>query len=177
MSDRKFLVDTNVLVDAKNKYFGFGFCPAFWDWLVLMFEAGIVFSVKAVLDEINNYAVRDDLQDWADRMDRGFFLSSDKAADTAYFGVVTDWAYLSSGKSDVEVRKFLEKADSSLISKALAHGHTVVSLETSRQRKGVVKIPAACKGLGIECIDTFELLRRFNPEFVLSAESRSRLNA
>jgi hypothetical protein len=27
-----WLLDTNVLVNAKRAYYGFAFCPAFWDW-------------------------------------------------------------------------------------------------------------------------------------------------
>ena len=28
-----YLLDTNVFIQAKNLYYGFDFCPAFWDWL------------------------------------------------------------------------------------------------------------------------------------------------
>jgi len=28
-----YLLDTNVFIEAKNRYYGFGFCPAFWDWI------------------------------------------------------------------------------------------------------------------------------------------------
>lgn len=28
-----YLLDTNVLIAAKNTYYGFDFCTAFWDWL------------------------------------------------------------------------------------------------------------------------------------------------
>ena len=30
-----WLLDTNVLVNAKRDYYGFEFCPGFWDWLDL----------------------------------------------------------------------------------------------------------------------------------------------
>ena len=28
-----YLVDSNVVIQAKNLYYGFDFCPAFWDWI------------------------------------------------------------------------------------------------------------------------------------------------
>ena len=27
-----YLLDSNVFIQAKNLYYGFDFCPAFWDW-------------------------------------------------------------------------------------------------------------------------------------------------
>lgn len=29
----KYLIDTNVFIQAKNLHYGFDFCPAFWEWL------------------------------------------------------------------------------------------------------------------------------------------------
>ena len=30
-----YLLDTDVFIRAKNLRYGFDFCPAFWDWLVV----------------------------------------------------------------------------------------------------------------------------------------------
>ena len=27
----RYLLDANVFIEAKNRYYGFDFCPAFWD--------------------------------------------------------------------------------------------------------------------------------------------------
>lgn len=35
-----YLLDANVFIQAKNLHYGFDFCPAFWDWLVVQNEAG-----------------------------------------------------------------------------------------------------------------------------------------
>mgnify|MGYP006298525777 CR=1 FL=1 len=29
-----YLLDANVFIEAKNRYYGMDFCPAFWDWLL-----------------------------------------------------------------------------------------------------------------------------------------------
>jgi len=28
-----FLLDTNVFIEAKNRYYAFDICPGFWDWM------------------------------------------------------------------------------------------------------------------------------------------------
>ncbi len=47
-----YLLDANVLIQAKNLHYGLDFCPAFWDWLVENNTAGRVFSIDKVADEI-----------------------------------------------------------------------------------------------------------------------------
>ena len=29
----RYLLDTNIFIQAKNLHYGFDFCPAFWEWL------------------------------------------------------------------------------------------------------------------------------------------------
>jgi hypothetical protein len=29
-----YLVDADVLIEAKDRYYAFAFCPGFWDWLL-----------------------------------------------------------------------------------------------------------------------------------------------
>ena len=41
-----YLLDANVLIEAKNRYYGLDFCPAFWDWLIAMNLAGQVTSFQ-----------------------------------------------------------------------------------------------------------------------------------
>ena len=30
-----YLLDANVFIEGSKRYYGFDFCPAFWDWLML----------------------------------------------------------------------------------------------------------------------------------------------
>lgn len=52
-----------MFIRAKNDYYGFDFCPGFWDWLDQAHRNGIAFSVEAVYDEL--VAGGDDLAGWA----------------------------------------------------------------------------------------------------------------
>ena len=58
-----YLVDANVFIQAKNLHYGFDFCPAFWDWLVVQNEAGKIASIEKVSDELR--AGEDALATWA----------------------------------------------------------------------------------------------------------------
>ena len=40
-----YLLDTNVFIEAKNRYYSFEVCPGFWDWIVAENAAGHVFSI------------------------------------------------------------------------------------------------------------------------------------
>ena len=121
-----YLLDTNVFIAAKNNYYGFDFCPAFWNWLDAATEDGTVRSVERVYDELIERG--DDLSDWAsDR--RGLFLAL-AAEDVAAVAAVNRWArdstqYTAGAKAD-----FASKADSFLVAQALVSGHTVVTNET-----------------------------------------------
>jgi hypothetical protein len=35
-----YLLDADVFIRAKNLHYGFDFCPAFWDWIVVNHAAG-----------------------------------------------------------------------------------------------------------------------------------------
>lgn len=63
----KYLLDSDVFIQAKNLHYGLDFCPAFWDWLVTANLNEQVFSIEKVGDEIE--AGADELATWA--ADRG----------------------------------------------------------------------------------------------------------
>ena len=58
-----YLLDSNVFIEAKNRYYGIDFCPAFWDWLIKQNANGSVYSIEEVGDELTEG--NDALADWA----------------------------------------------------------------------------------------------------------------
>ncbi len=54
-----YLLDSNVLITAKRVHYGLDFCPGFWDWIVAQHEAGQVYSIERVFDELKDQ--QDDL--------------------------------------------------------------------------------------------------------------------
>ena len=159
-----YLLDTNTLIQAKNEYYAFGFCPGFWDWLDQQRAAGNIFSIVPVLEEIREGA--DELSDWANTRAKTFFLPMDALA-VAQIPRVVQWVQQESFRDEAK-REFLAKADPQLIAYASAHGFTLatheVHIEGERKK---VKIPTVCRSLGIPCVRTFQMLGDTGARFVL----------
>jgi Domain of unknown function (DUF4411) len=161
-----YLLDANVFISAKNLHYGLDFCPAFWDWLVVHNAAGTVFSVEKVGNEVQ--AQDDDLSVWAAGRGPGFFLPIDAAVLPA-FAVVSSWA-TSQHYDPAAVSTFLQVADYYLVAHAYSAKHTIVTHEVPSGSARRIKIPDACIGLGIKCMNPFEMLRAERARFVLGPE-------
>ena len=61
-----YLADSNVLIEAKNRYYAFDIAPGFWVWLELAHAGSLVCSIEAVKDEL--LEKDDELADWAGHM-------------------------------------------------------------------------------------------------------------
>lgn len=156
-----YLLDTNVVLQAKNSHYGFDFCPAFWDWLKDANSKGIVYSIEKVKDEL----VDDEAAAWANGHGNAFFLKPDGAVVSA-LGTVSLWATSQSYEA-AAVHTFLQAADYYLVAHALAHGFEVVTHEVPSNSTKKIKIPDACGGVGIKCFNPFEMLRRERANFVM----------
>lgn len=152
-----FLVDANVLIEAKNRYYGFDIAPGFWEWLEDAHNNELVCSIEAVRDEL--LAGTDQLSTWA-RANSGFFRPLDAAA-VDQFQPLTNWARSQSFMPAALTAFTGNAADYQLVAYASAHRHTLVTLEQSNPaRRNRVMIPDACAGLGVTSIGTFEMMRR-----------------
>jgi len=112
-----YLLDANVFIEAKNRYYGLDFCPAFWEWLITSNASDLVFSIEKVADEIE--AGSDDLAIWAAERGPAFFLKPDPTMLPA-LGTVSTWA-TSQRYEPAAVSTFLLAADYYLVAHALAH--------------------------------------------------------
>jgi hypothetical protein len=158
-----YLLDANVFIQAKDFHYGFDFCPAFWDWLVVGNRAGRIFSIEHIGDEL---AARDDeLRSWATRRGPAFFLKPDAAMLPA-LATVSTWAS-SQHYEPAAVSTFLQVADYYLVAYALAHEYVVVTHEIASNSRKKLKIPDVCIGLGVKCLLPFTMLRNERARFVL----------
>ena len=162
-----YLLDSNVFIQAKNLYYGFDFCPAFWDWLVEQNIKGKVASIEKVSDELREGG--DELNDWALAQGDRFFLPPDGTVMPATVSV-SEWAGGQTYKP-AAVATFLQVADYWLVAHALAHKCVVVTHEVPADSASKIKIPNACIGLGLRCINPYEMLRRERAKFVLGGRS------
>jgi hypothetical protein len=161
-----YLLDADVFIRAKNLHYGFDFCPAFWEWLLVENAAERLFSIEKVGDEVQ--AVEDELSTWAAMRGIGFFLRPDASVFPA-LAEVSAWA----GGQRYEpaaVSTFFQVADYYLVASALAGQHTLVTHEIPSATTRKIKIPDACIGLQIKCVTPFEMLKRERARFVLGPQ-------
>jgi len=161
-----YLIDSDVFIQAKDRHYGFDFCPAFWDWISAANAAGLLFSVEQVRDELAGH--EDDLKTWAEARDDRFFLKATTPL-VQRLGDVSAWV-MDNGFEEAAINIFLDAADYFLIAHALAGGHTVVTHEVAANTVKKVKIPNVCIGLDIRCINPFTMLRNERARFVLPGE-------
>lgn len=165
----RYLLDTNIFIQAKNLHYGFDFCPAFWEWLIAQNGTGRVASIDKVGDELQ--AGGDDLSDWTTARGRTFFLPPDDPVVPA-LGQVSAWA-TGQNYEAAAIATFLQVADYWLVAHALAHGFIVVTHEVPSDSTRKIKIPNACIGLGLACVSPYEMLRRERARFVLGPAPRA----
>jgi len=162
-----YLLDAAVFITAKDLYYGFEFCPAFWDRLTRQNEAGRVFSIERVEDELTG---RDDhLAEWAGQRGEPFFLPAD-ATTLPALNAVAEWVNQQDQYTPAAKNTFLQVADYYLIAQALAGGPTVVTQEKPENSRHRVKIPNVCLGVEVRYVNTFEMLRKERARFVLGPQ-------
>ena len=151
-----YLIDANVLIEAKNRYYAFDLAPGFWVWLEQAHQRQLLGSVVAVREEL--LAGDDDLADWAHSR-HDFFHDVDRPTART-LATVARWVE-GQQYTHAAVAEFLGGiADFYLVADGLAHGATVVTRERSdplaRRR---VMIPNVCDGLGVAYCDPFAMMR------------------
>lgn len=160
-----YLLDANVFIQAKNLHFGLDFCPAFWDWVERENKGGRVYSIEKVGDELK--AGADELAAWASSRAKQLFVTPDQPL-LSFLPKVSTWV-TSQSYTPQAVNTFLQVADYYLVAHALARGDVVVTHEVPSTSVNKVKIPDVCIGMGIKCMNPFEMLRAERARFVLAA--------
>lgn len=144
-----YLIDSDVLIDAKNRHYGFDIAPAFWAWIEQQYQTERVFTVQRVADEV--LARADELADWMNARPATFRLPA-RPDDQPSLEAVSRWV-AGAGYQQAAVATFLQAGDYFLVAQAHSRGFTVVTQEipdpvVSRKR---IKIrmpvkPSACPG-------------------------------
>lgn len=158
-----FLLDANVFIEAKNRYYGFDLCPGFWEWLDRRASDGTVMSIEAVRDELVGYD--DLLSEWA--QDRPGLFRSVERETLPHMQALSVWVGRQRYR-EAAIAEFLESADYKLVATAMTHGFTVVTHETPSDAVRRVKIPEPCVAHNVEYINPFVMLRRLGARFELA---------
>ena len=162
----KYIIDTNIFVDAHNRYYPMSCFPGFWEFLTYHFNQGTFVSSNFSFKEMKDYG--DDLSKWI-KMNKNFFIADDSPDVQMNFGKVSRYVsshpiWESSNKAN-----FLKAgvADGFVIAHAMSYDATVVSnekLETDIKCKKV-KIPNVCQHFNIRCINSDQFIKELQPVF------------
>src|SRR5674476_1489690 len=160
------LVDANVLIEAKNRYYSFSVCPGFWNALVWHAGAGSLCSVDVVKREL--VGGNDDLADWVRNVaPADAFCSTNDADAVAWYGRIMNWVQNEPRFLQEARDEFAQSADPWLVAYACAHGMTLVTQETPEpMSRNKVKIPDVCRQFGVIWANTFEILEDLGVSFV-----------
>ncbi len=165
VSPKQFLLDANVLIEAKRRYYRFGICPGFWECLAWHNSQGTLLSLDRVKAELQRG--NDDLAEWADSVvPAGFFASTRHVGVENWFGEMVAWTQKQDQFFPQAKAEYAAGADPWLSAYAKEKSLIVVTHETlapgSRNR---VKIPNVCQAFGVEWIDTFDMLEGLGTRF------------
>lgn len=163
----KYLLDSNTLIEAKNRYYQMNICPGYWTWVLKVNKSGDVASIDSVGKELREG--NDNLAQWARDNTHLFLEESDEATQEAFSDVANHVASLAHIMHPGAMEDFLEKADPWLIAKARVINAVVVTHEMKNdavRRKFI--IPNICEHFGVKYMNTFELLNNMNAQFILA---------
>ena len=149
MSEPKYVFDTNIFINLKNRYPSDIF-TSLWEQIETLFSNGIIISSDEVIDEIKRG--NDDLEEWANARKDSFYPSNEpvqiivKEILGRFSGLITN-------------AKKPNSADPFLIALARQMTCTVVTEENRNGSDLSPKIPNICDYYNIRCIKFVDFLR------------------
>lgn len=116
IGERGYIMDSDVFISAKNRYYSFDICPGFWDSLIQNFQADRVHSLDKVRQELLAGRDDDDLVHWVkSEFPAEFFLGTQDAATVAAFTEIMLWVQRHPQYYDSAKAKFATEADGWLV--------------------------------------------------------------
>jgi len=162
-----YCLDANTFIQARNHYYGFDICPAFWEWLDVEAKNGNVLSIEPVAKlELEPWG--GELNTWGLARIGTLFQPMDDKANALIAGL-TAWANANNHFTSAAKREFNSSVDVQLIAYAKAHGHTLVTQEVRSEARKKIKIPTVCDAFDVKTKTTFEMLHDLKARFVLEA--------
>ena len=161
----QYLLDANIFIEAKQRYYQFDVCPGFWDWLLWHCAGGQCCSVDHVRNEL--LKINDDLAEWVkNNVNRQAFHDTTAPATTTAYAAVMQWV---NGNPQFKVEaqsQFAAGADGWLVAYAMVNDRVLVTHEVhepaARKR---VPIPNVCRQFGVPYQNGFEMLKDLQAKF------------
>ncbi len=160
----RFVIDTNVLIEAYRRYYAFDLAPKFWGEIVNHVGADNIVCVDRVQAEL--IKGNDELAKWIKACGCSFIPTTDTTTIEAYRKLM-QWAADEERFTPQARAEFATVADAWIVAFAAAHGDIVTTLEMPAiNSKKRIKIPDACNALSVSFVDTFTMLKKLGVKFV-----------
>ena len=154
---KKYCLDTNVLIEAWNKYYSMSLCPSYWATLANLADKGIIFCTDEVKREIEK--TDDGLHQWAKETPK-LFREIDDEVQKQLTKILAKYPKL------VDTAKNRSFADPWVIAHAIVEKAVVVTKEEPSEDKSKrIKIPDVCIALNIPWMNDFEFLSQIGIKF------------
>ncbi|WP_159991584.1 DUF4411 family protein [Pelistega ratti] len=158
---KRYLMDANIFITAKNTFYQFGFAQCFWDLILDLHKKGIIYSIKAVKDEILKPSKADELQNWVAFLPTQFW--EDHFLSIASYSKLMQYAQTLNVK-DIAKREFAEinNADAWIIAHAMNYNFAIITEEKyNPDVKKRIMIPNVAKVHNIDTITLFEFMEKY----------------
>lgn len=171
MKSDGYIIDSDVLITAKNRYYAFPICPGFWESLLHGHSQGQLHSIDRVKQELLNGGPNDDLVQWVSKsVPASFFHSCGDQDVIDVFGEIMLWAQRHPRFTDAAKAKFASGADGWLVAYGKVHQITVVTNEErAPDSQKIIKLPDVCDAFDVEIEDTFRMLETLKVSFHFEA--------
>jgi rRNA-processing protein FCF1 len=158
---QKCCLDTNVLIQAWQKYYSPAICPSYWEVINILGIQGRIFIPKAVFDEITR--TEDDLSKWIKTSNIPVHELS--ASVTKCLNSI--FASNPSHRFLVDNIKQRSLADPWVIAHAMSENACVVTKEekVTAVNTDKIKIPNVCENMNVRCINDFDFIGEINMRF------------
>jgi predicted nucleic acid-binding protein len=160
----RYCLDTNVLIEAWNRYYSPKFCSSYWDILNKLGTLNQIFIPKAVSDEIKRS--EDELTNWLKQSSIPVFEADRKVSECLQRIYSTNPVH----KFLVDNKRYRSLADPWVIAHALNENACVVTKEEkiTAAKENKIKIPNVCENMGIRWIDDFQMIEELEIKFSCS---------
>ena len=161
---QKYLLDSNVFIEAHRRYYSFDICPGFWECLSYHHDESTLYSIDKVKDEL---MTGDALGMWVRNSISGnMFHSTDGSDVVQQFSSIIQEVQMSNQYNHEAKSEFAQIADGWLVAYAKTHDFIVVTHEVyNPDIRKKIPIPNLCREYGVSYIDTFNMLRDLNAQF------------
>jgi hypothetical protein len=162
----KYLVDSNIFLQAKNLHYRFEFCSHFWSWLEKAHTAGMVCSTSKVKKELMKGQDDDPVKKWVATLPDTFFIPDDTDPKViSKYREIMLWTASNTHFKPAAKVEFAraEVADAFLIATAMAYNQEIITHELSNpDRKNKIQIPDAAAHFGVKTHFVYDVLSDYS---------------